>query len=906
VEYLPNFGIEIVHHPRQADVIINHGSMLVESPGIPSVHVGHGLYWSRQPWGDNFHEVNAQVVESMRHAVAWTAPSEWVNTAIRRGGYFYPQVVLHGVNQNEFKRGENGGYVAWLKARADLVSDPSDMMRVASLMPNRQFWSTISHPGDNIKIIGNIPYDDMKKVTANAGVYLSTVRETFGIATLEAMACGVPVAGFDHGGNSEIVTQGETGYLAPPGDYQALAECIEKCFAERDRLSANCIEDVRTRWGWEPRIKQYADIVKRVHARYNERTGPKVSVIVTAYKLDAYLPKCLDSVMEQTYKDFECLVVDDAQLESTRMIVSDYARRDNRIRYCPTPNNFGLVGSRNYGVSLARGAYIRHVDADDYLAPNALELEATALDTDRGLGIVYGHLEVVGENCNPISNHRSEWPSDKFDWYQQMAHLNQIPSCNMARREVYELSGGYRERMKRQEDAEFNCRVTSLGFRAAKITQAVTYYHRQRNDSKGETEWRTQGPEPDWTSWFPWRMGAADAGQGRDILRKGDGHPNTHLIPFGAQGKPPEGLKFFYVHDYSYPVVSVIVTCGPGHRPYLIDALDSIQAQTFPDWECIVVNDTGEPWVSDIMGAPWAKVVNMDSNQGAAEARNEGFRHARGKYIVWMDADDYWLPWFLQRMVGYAEHNFGVIYSDLIQEKETFSILRFDEFHPERVPGAMQYAGSSVLYPRKIVEAVFEKHGGYDLEIPGMEDMNFQIATHDLGFCAYHIPEPLFVYRLYSSTKRERDYNKVEEIKDYLNQKWYKYRVQGEKLMCGCNSKKKPPSPTPSQTLASSGSFTAESMRSVVKSNNPTQMVIVEYTGPLVETFSIRSRVDRNITYRFGNNENHRSRTVLLADAEFLMGMTDRNGKPTYRIVGTGVPQEAQDPSAFLGAPITA
>jgi len=100
--YLPEFGITPVHEPREADIICNHGATLVEVPGVPSVQVGHGLYWSRQPWGDGFMDVNRLVVESMRHAVAHTAPSEWVSRAIRRGGYFYPEVVYHGVDADDF------------------------------------------------------------------------------------------------------------------------------------------------------------------------------------------------------------------------------------------------------------------------------------------------------------------------------------------------------------------------------------------------------------------------------------------------------------------------------------------------------------------------------------------------------------------------------------------------------------------------------------------------------------------------------------------------------------------------------------------------------------------------------------------------------------------------------------
>lgn len=910
VKHLPKFGIEVVHHPDKADVIMNHGGMLVERKGIPNIHVGHGLYWSRQPWGTNFQEVNEMVVESMRHSVAWTAPSEWVNRAIRRGGYWYPEVVYHGVDADQFSpSGTNGGYVLWNKARADYVSDPNDMMELARRMPSRSFKTTIGHVSANVSVLGSTSYAAMRGLVANAGVYLSTVRETFGIGVLEALACGIPVAGFDWGGNSEIIVQGVTGWLAPPGDFKALAECVERCFSDRTRLSQNAVDDARSRWTWEPRIAQYASIVKRVYEKYHA-ARPKVSVIVTAHKLDSYLPKCLDSIMNQTFSYFECLVVDDAQLKSTEMIVRDYAERDARFRYCPTPENMGLSGARNYGHQISIGELTRHIDADDFLAENALELEVAALDQNRGVDVVYGHLEVVSENGDQATDERGnvvrgDWPAEKFSWYQQMSHLNQLPSCAMARSDVFERSGGYRVRMKRNEDAEFWCRISSLGMRIQKFTQAVTYYHRERADSKGATEWKTLGGEPDWTAWFPWRMGATDVRSARNILHdRGESPTNTHLVPFGTQGKPPKELRFWYVHDYAYPVVSIVLICGPGHKPLLIDALDSIQAQNFPDWECIVINDTGEKWGTDIMGAPWAKIVNMIGNQGASAARNEGFRHTRGKYIVWMDADDIWLPWFLERMVGYAEHNDGVIFSDIIMQKEANEIYRYREFDPSRVALSMNYPGSSVLVPRKIAQAVFDKQGGWDLAIPGMEDWDFQVAIHDLGFCAYRIPEPLFVYRMLTSTKRERDYDRIEQIRAYMDAKWGPYRRGEKQVMCGCNSKKKPASNTPSDMLTSSGNFTEESLQAVASSGDKSQMVLVEYVGPLEQPFTINSRMNRNIRYRFANDEYHRSHAVLLGDAEFLIGLRDGEAKPTYRIVGTGAPMINYDPATFLGQPI--
>jgi len=885
VEHLHKFGVEVVHNPTESDVICNNGAMLVESRGIPSVNVSHGMYWSRQPWGDGYFEVNEQLVESMAHAVAHTAPSKWVSNAIRRGGYWYPEVVYHGVDADKFipQIEKHGNYVLWNKARADYVSDPNDVMELARLIPDIQFTSTIGTGAKNLKIVGVKQHDEMKGIVSNAGLYLSTARETFGIGTLEAMAYGVPVVGWDWGGNSEIIKQGITGYLAKPGDYQQLSEFVKMAFSERDRLSSNCVQDVRANWKWEPRIEQYANIFKRAHETNNAKR-PKVSVIVTAYKLDQYLPQCLKSVMAQTFPDWECVVIDDAGLESTELIVSEYKKMDKRITYRPTPNNFGLPGARNFGTAISRGAYIRHLDADDFLAENALELEVAALDNDRGTHIVYGHIGLVNED-GTIEKQRSGWPSPKFDWYQQMAHMNQLPSCVMARREVYERSGGYRERMRRNEDAEFWCRVTSLGFRAKKFTEAITYYHRNRSDSKGAMEWQTQGSEPDWTAWFPWRVGTTDVRKATETIRKASRKPvNPNIVPFGSQGKSPN--RFWYVHDFAYPVVSVIVTCGPSHQQYLLDALDSIQAQTFPDWECIVVNDTGAEW-GDIMGAPWAKVINTGGNVGTAKARNMGAYRTKGKYIIWLDADDFWFPWTMEKMVSYAEMNDGVIYSDLFMKTSDgrdYEEYKYEiDFDSKKIAKTMQYPGSSIMYPRHIIESVFSKQGGYDANAPGMEDWDFQIAVHDLGFCAYHIPEPLFVYRMYSSTKREQDYAKIEKIREFMDEKWGAYRKGEKQIMCGCNQPRKPIG-TPRSALSSSGSFSNVPISDIPDNKN--EMVTVEYVGPIAEPFTITSRISRDVRYRFANNQYHSQHTVFLGDAEFLTGLTDKDGKPMYRIVG--------------------
>lgn len=906
IKHLGKFDIQVVSRIKEADVIQNHGGSREYAPGVPLVNSNHGMMWSRQPWGDGMQDTNAQLVESMAWSQAWTVPSDWVARAIRRGMLIYPEVVYHGVDANEFSvPSDPGNYVLWNKARTDHVSDPADLMILAGYMLDTNFITTFGNAGHNVKVIGKVPHAEMKDLVAHAGVYLATARETFGIGTLEAMACGVPVAGWNWGGQEEIIVPGETGWLAPPGDYKALAECVRRCFADRERLGRNARADVESRWRWEPRIEQYAGIFKRVYEKWYA-PRPTVSVIVTTYQLDRFLPQCLNSVLRQSFPDWECLIVDDANSHETWKIAEAYERLDKRFKYLATPSNLGLPGARNFGFANAKGKFIRHLDADDWLDERALQIETNALEAEPGWHIVYGHLAVVNEDgsqnkTNTGEPERSGWPPPQFDWLGQMAHLNQLPSCVMARREVFERSGGYRERMKRNEDAEFWCRVTSLGFRARKVTDAVTYYHRMRNDSKGALEWQKDGKEPDWTANFPWRVGAGDYQEAVQILRKHSGnHPKPHLVPFGAQGQAPK-RRFWYVHDYAYPVVSVIVTVGPGHEKYMLDALDSVWSQSYPDWECIVVNDTGKAWDQDIMGAPWAKVIQMDGNQGASKARNRGFAQARGRYIAWLDADDIWLPWFLDVMVSHAERNPGLIFSDMLSlTTDGLSIYRYADFNAEGLPLNMRYAGTSVLIPRDIVQAVFDKQGGWDTEIPGKEDHDWQIAIHSLGFCAYHVPEPLFVYRVYSTTKREKEFLKIDMIEDYLNQKWREFRLEGKKMPCNCGNTKKTSNP-PASLLSSSGNFAPEQL--MPENRAPEQLVRMEYVGPRAETFSLRSQLLPAKMYRFGNNPLHREQIVFMKDAEWMLSMMDGE-KPTFRIVQAGATMETRDPSAALGIAI--
>lgn len=108
-----------------------------------------------------------------------------------------------------------------------------------------------------------------------------------------------------------------------------------------------------------------------VRSEVDKQCAPMVSVIVPVYKVEAYLPACIDSILAQTFKDFELLLVDDGSPDRCGEICDEYARRDVRVRVFHQ-SNAGVSAARNVGLEHARGEWVAFVDSDDTYLPNAL------------------------------------------------------------------------------------------------------------------------------------------------------------------------------------------------------------------------------------------------------------------------------------------------------------------------------------------------------------------------------------------------------------------------------------------------------------------------------------------------------------------------------------------------------
>lgn len=109
--------------------------------------------------------------------------------------------------------------------------------------------------------------------------------------------------------------------------------------------------------------------------------NPLISIIIPVYNSERFLHRCLNSVVNQTYKDFEVILVDDGSHDESGVICDEYAAKDNRFRIFHNPNG-GPSKARNFGLEHSAGNYLLFIDSDDWLEEDALATYSKALSTD--------------------------------------------------------------------------------------------------------------------------------------------------------------------------------------------------------------------------------------------------------------------------------------------------------------------------------------------------------------------------------------------------------------------------------------------------------------------------------------------------------------------------------------------
>lgn len=181
----------------------------------------------------------------------------------------------------------------------------------------------------------------------------------------------------------------------------------------------------------------------------------KVSVIMPAYNAEKYIREAIDSILDQTFRDFEFIIINDCSTDRTEEIILSYD--DPRIIYLKNEKNLGVAETLNRGIEIARGEYIARMDADDISLPERFEKQADCLDSHEEIAVLGSNLELfTGDTILEIRCPSSNTEQMKVDllFFCGLAH----PSV-MMRTAVIREFGGYDLAYEGLEDYELWCRV---------------------------------------------------------------------------------------------------------------------------------------------------------------------------------------------------------------------------------------------------------------------------------------------------------------------------------------------------------------------------------------------------------------------------------------------------------------
>lgn len=193
---------------------------------------------------------------------------------------------------------------------------------------------------------------------------------------------------------------------------------------------------------------------------------PTVSVIIPTRDRSKLLRQAIESVLTQTYSDYEIIVVDDGSSENIAAVAGSY---DNRVRYERLPSG-GVSKARNHGIRCAKGRYVAFLDSDDLFAPDKLQRQVAWLERHPEIGMTYSGYRSVNEALEPIAEHQAVVYSDS---------KSMLTTCTIAtptvmvRHEVFEQVGYFDESMHLAEDIDLWTRIFRL-YPIAPIPELLT------------------------------------------------------------------------------------------------------------------------------------------------------------------------------------------------------------------------------------------------------------------------------------------------------------------------------------------------------------------------------------------------------------------------------------------------
>jgi len=188
-----------------------------------------------------------------------------------------------------------------------------------------------------------------------------------------------------------------------------------------------------------------------------------ISIIIPVFNRESIIKMTLDSILNQTYLNWECIIIDDESTDNTEKTITEYITKNNKFTYYKRPKHLikGANSCRNYGFTLAKGECINWFDSDDIMQPNFLEEKINAFD-DETYAVVHRN-DYANYELTAYRDSKFEYNNGKSLFYNYAMETIEIQTCGfMWRRSFLENKPLFDESITRYQDNEFHIRILAL------------------------------------------------------------------------------------------------------------------------------------------------------------------------------------------------------------------------------------------------------------------------------------------------------------------------------------------------------------------------------------------------------------------------------------------------------------
>lgn len=271
---------------------------------------------------------------------------------------------------------------------------------------------------------------------------------------------------------------------------------------------------------------------ERSSARVEEKR-PRVSVLLPVYNAERHLGLAVRSILEQTFSDFELLVLDDGSKDASLRILQEFAAEDGRVRVTSRENR-GLVSTLNELLELAQGDYLARMDSDDIARPERLDLQVSFLDSHPDVVCVGGTHGLIDEEGRFLTTLKVPLSDAEIQEKILRGHGAICHPTAMIRTDALRQLNGYDPQMRHCEDLDLWLRLGEMG-KLANLAQTVLDYrldaksvsaqNGQEQRANGlracQKAWARRGIQGTYEASKPWRPDGSRSGNSEHFLKYG-------------------------------------------------------------------------------------------------------------------------------------------------------------------------------------------------------------------------------------------------------------------------------------------------------------------------------------------------------------------------------------------------